>query len=236
MGAKATDSLKIVIALLVLQGQPALADPAAGGAGPGSAATAPTAELLAACGRCHGPDGNDSAPTAPHLDGQLRSYLVESIELLISGKRPTQVGKHLPPNLSRRQVLGLADHYSKLRLSRSAEATDPEKAQQGEMVYMERCMACHEDSGRGTDNKGLGSPLLAGQRLAYLREQISAYLAKRRQYGVAMKENAFAGQSLAINGNPVRGAIGALGPTDVDALAHFFASVPATAASGRKRR
>ncbi|HET6718157.1 MAG TPA: hypothetical protein VFH22_00835, partial [Rhodocyclaceae bacterium] len=69
MGAKATDSLKIVIALLLLPGPLALAEP-----GPGSApaVSAPTTELLAACGRCHDAENNAAAPTAPHLDGQLR--------------------------------------------------------------------------------------------------------------------------------------------------------------------
>lgn len=237
MGTKAAGSLKTVIALLVLHGQLALADPAAD-AGPGSAPAeaVPAAELLAACGRCHDPEGSASSPNAPHLDGQLRSYLVDSIDLLISGERPTGVENHLPPGLSRAQILGLASHYSQLRIRREVDETDPDQVLQGEMIYMERCMACHEDSGRDTDNKGLASPLLAGQRLGYLREQITAYLTKRRKFWGVMKENAFDGQPLAINGNPVRDAIGPLGHADVDALAHFFASVPAASASARKRR
>ncbi|HET6721010.1 MAG TPA: c-type cytochrome [Rhodocyclaceae bacterium] len=227
MGTKAKDALKVFIALLVLQGRLALADPAA---------PAPSAELLAACGRCHQPEDSTSAPTAPHLDGQLRSYLVDSIDLLLAGKRPTRVENHLPPGLTRAQIVGLANHYSALRLRRVVDETDPDKVLRGEMIYMERCMACHADSGRETDNKGLGSPLLAGQRLAYLREQIAAYLTKQRQSWDVMKENAFAGKPLAINGNPVRDAIGPLGPADVDALANYFASVPVAAASGRRRR
>lgn len=234
MGAKATDSLKIVITLLALQGQLVVAEPAVPGSAP--VATAPTAELLAACGRCHSPEGNASAPTAPYLDGQLRSYLVDSIDLLISGARPTSVENHLPPGLTRPQILGLATHYNQLRVRRVVDATDPDKALQGEMIYMERCMACHEDSGRDTDNKGLASPLLAGQRLAYLREQIGAYLTKQRKYWGSMKEDAFTGKPLAINGANVRDGIGPLGHADVDALANFFASVPAASASVRRRR
>lgn len=238
MGTKATDSLKIVIALLVLHGQLALADPAAAGAGPESAPAeaVPVAELLAACGRCHNPEGSATSPNAPHLDGQLRSYLVDSIDMLISGARPTSVENHLPAGLSRPLILGLATHYSRLRIRREVDETDPDQVLQGEMIYMERCMACHEDNGRETDNKGLESPLLAGQRLGYLREQIAAYLAKRRKFWGAMKENAFDGQPLAINGTPVRDAIGPLGHADVESLAHFFASVRPASASGRKSR
>lgn len=233
MGAKATDSLKIVIALLLLPGPLALAEP-----GPGSApaVSAPTTELLAACGRCHDAENNAAAPTAPHLDGQLRSYLVDSIDLLISGKRQTSVENHLPRGLTRPQILGLATHYSQLRVRRVADETDPDKVLQGEMIYMERCMACHAESGRDTDNMGLASPLLAGQRLAYLRQQIAAYLTQRRAYWGAMKENAFAGKPLAINGTNVRDAIGPLSHADVDALANFFASVPAASATLRRRR
>lgn len=238
MDAKAAYPLKIFIAFLVLHGHVAVADPAKSGASPGSvpATAAPVAGLLETCARCHGADGSASSPTTPHLDGQLRRYLVESIESLISGTRPTKIENHIPPQLSPAQILGLASHYSQLRLRGVVDETDPDKVLQGEMIYMERCMACHEDSGRDTDNKGLGSPLLAGQRLGYLREQIRAYLTKRREYWGAMKENAFTGQPLAINGRQVRDAIGPLGDADVDSLAHFFASVPSASASGRKRR
>lgn len=233
-----TAAHQLIIAFLLLHGHLAVADPAEGGASPGAvpASVAPAAELLETCGHCHDPDGSAASPTTPHLDGQLRGYLVESIESLISGQRPTKVENHIPPGLSRAQILGLAGHYSQLRLRRSVEETAADKALQGEMVYMERCMACHNDYGRSTDNMGLGSPLLAGQRLGYLREQIAAYLTKKRKFWGTMKENAFAGQALAINGSHVRDAIGPLGNADVDSLANFFASVPAASASGRRRR
>jgi cytochrome c553 len=236
MATKATPILKIFIAVLVLHGHFAVAEPAEGGAGPVAAAAAPAAELLARCARCHDADGVASSPTTPHLDGQLQRYLGESIELLISGERPATVDNHFPAGLSRAEILGLASHYSELRRRRSAEETDSDKVLEGEMIYMERCMACHDDYGRSTDNIGLGSPLLAGQRLGYLREQMLAYLSKKRQFWGGMKEAAFSGQSLAINGHPVREAIGALGEAEVEALAHFFASISPASASGRKRR
>lgn len=219
--------LKTFIALLALHGHLAMAD---------SAKAIPSPELLERCGRCHAADGAAASPGTPSLDGQLHKYLVDSIELLISGKRHTGVTDHLPPGLSRAQILSLASHYSQLPARSGADEIDPDKVQLGAMLHMERCMACHEDSGRSTDNKGLGSPILAGQRLAYLREQMSTYLSKRRQFLDVMKEGAFTGKSLSINGNPVRDPIGALSQADVDALAHFFASVPPASAKGRRRR
>lgn len=227
MDTKATRSLKIFIAVLALHGPLAVADPAT---------ATPAPELLARCASCHAPDGAGATPGTPYLAGQLHSYLVDSIELLIAGKRHSSIAEHFPPGLSRPQILALASHYSRLPAGRSADEVDPDKVRLGEMIYMERCMACHGDYGRSTDNKGLGSPLLAGQRLAYLREQAQAYLAKRRKYLDSMKESAFTGQSLAINGTAVREAIGALGHEDVESLANFFSSVPPTAAKGRRRR
>jgi cytochrome c553 len=78
--------------------------------------------------------------------------------------------------------------------------------------------------------------VLAGQRLSYLREQTQAYLAKRRKYLDSMKESAFTGKSLEINGTAVREAIGALGQEDAESLAHFFSSIRPAAATGRRRR
>lgn len=225
MDTKAASTRKIFIAFLLLQGQLAMADPA----------TVLAPELLARCGRCHAPDAVAS-PATPSLDGQLHSYLTESIDLLIAGKRRTSVADHLPPGLSRAQIIALASHYSQLPARRGDEEVDRDKVQLGEMLHMERCMGCHEDNGRSTDSKGLGSPLLAGQRLAYLREQTAAYLAKRRKYWDSMKESAFTGQSMSINGTSVGEPIGALAPEDVDALAHFFASVQPAGAKGRRRR
>lgn len=223
MDTKATRSLKIFIAALALQGTLAVADPE------------PEPELLARCVRCHAPDGAAS-PATPSLDGQLHSYLTESIDLLIAGKRRTSVADHFPPDLSRAQIIALASHYSQLPARRGDEEIDRDKVELGEMLHMERCMGCHEDNGRSTDSKGLGSPLLAGQRVAYLREQTQAYLAKRRKYMDSMKESAFTGQSLSVNGTSVREPIGALAPEDVDALAHFFASVQPVGTKGRRRR
>lgn len=229
MDTKATRSLKIFIAALALQGPLAVADPAA-------VTPAPEPELLARCARCHAPDGAGATPGTPHLEGQLHRYLVDSIELLIEGKRHSSIADHLPSELSRAQILALASHYSRLPARRGADEVDPDKVQIGEMIYMERCMACHEDSGRSTDNKGLGTPVLAGQRLSYLREQTQAYLAKRRKYLDSMKESAFTGKSLEINGTAVREAIGALGHEDAESLAHFFSSIRPAAATGRRRR
>lgn len=204
---------------------------------PGAAPSAalPTEVVLRECANCHGPNGVGVSPEVPHLDGQLHSYLIESIELLKTGIRPTKVANHIPATMAPGQIIELADHYSRSTGHRNGEMTDQGKVQQGRMIYSERCLHCHEENGRETDQRGLGSPYLAGQPLGYLREQILAYLSHERKYQIFMKENVFDGRAIVINGHTIRRSIGRLSRDDVEALAHFLASTPPRKAIGSRR-
>lgn len=189
-----------------------------------------------ACVECHGRDGGGVTPDIPNLDGQLHSYLIESMDLLKVGLRPTAVDNHLPPDITPEQIRQIADHYSRAVAPQLPESFDSSKIGEGRLIYSERCMHCHEDNGRETDERGLGSPFIAGQKMSYLRTQMLAYLKRERDYLIFMKEHVFAGRPIVINGHPIRGSIGRLSASDIEALTHFLGSVSPRKAGGRKRR
>lgn len=181
-------------------------------------------DLPTTCASCHRTDGVNTDPATPHLDGQLREYLVESIAVLMNQKRPTAVTDHLPPALSRDQVNTLADRYASVKTERQRETTDADKIVRGRMIYLERCTGCHEDNGRSTDSKGIGTPFLAGQRIGYLRGQMREFLAGKRKHSTNLMDRAFSGHAVAVAGMPVGPSSGRLQDEDTEALAHFFAA------------
>lgn len=163
---------------------------------------------VAACEQCHGAGGVSSQSRVPHLAGQLASYLVDSMQAIKSGKRPSTVADHIPARLEPPAIDAIAAYFSASRAPRPKIPFDPAQVAIGLGGYLDRCAACHTDSGRETDDRGLGAPRLAGQQLEYLLTQEHDFESGRRKFSSYMMERAFFGLS-----DPVR-----------EAVAHFFAA------------
>jgi len=174
------------------------------------------------CARCHGLDGIATKPAMPHLNGQLDNYLLASMKKMQKGRLPTEVQNHVPAALSESELAAIAQYYQAVKATRPVQETDPEKVARGEVVFRNRCNDCHGDNGREADKD---APLMAGQNLQYLINQIHLFVSGKRKFGF-LQDDAFKGQSL----------------EDLDAVAHFFASqdqvAPPAAAvtSGKKKR
>lgn len=175
------------------------------------------------CARCHGLDGIATKPAMPHLNGQLDNYLLASMRKLQKGRLPTEVQNHVPATLSESELAAIAQYYHAVKATRPTQETDPEKVARGEIVFRNRCNDCHGDYGREADKD---APLMAGQNLQYLINQIRMFVSGKRKFGF-LQDDAFKGQSL----------------EDLDAVAHFFASqdqvappAPAVTSGKKKRR
>lgn len=175
------------------------------------------------CARCHGLDGIATKPAMPHLNGQLDNYLLASMRKLQKGRLPTEVQNHVPASLSESELAAIAQYYQAVKATRPVQETDPEKVARGEIVFRNRCNDCHGDNGREADKD---APLMAGQNLPYLINQIRMFVSGKRKFGF-LQDDAFKGQSL----------------EDLDAVAHFFASqdqvappAPAVTSGKKKRR
>jgi cytochrome c553 len=67
---------------------------------------------VAACGTCHGADGNATqAPTFPRLAGQYPEYLVYALESYKNGARKNAVMMPIASGLSRKDMEDLATFY-----------------------------------------------------------------------------------------------------------------------------
>lgn len=133
----------------------------------------------AACGACHGADGNSVVPTFPKLAGQGDKYLVKQMKDIRDGARsvPTMAGQL--DGKSDQDLADIAAYYA--AQAHSGGQTSPDLLAKGAKVYrsgvaerkVAACSACHSPTGSG--NAPAGYPALAGQHSDYIAAQLRAY-------------------------------------------------------------
>lgn len=172
--------------------------------------------LLKPCVECHGLNGLATKPATPHLDGQMATYLYESLRAHSDGSRKTTVAQH--KGIPKETAKAMAEHYAAQKVKREKSPTDPALLARGDELYLSRCAECHPDNGREADKD---APLMATQNVDYLVSQAIAFKKGDRRFATMM-DDAFRGLSEA----------------DLTAIAHFFASQDQVApkAAGKKRR
>lgn len=160
-------------------------------------------ERLAACGACHGADGNSQVPGMPSLAGQPRVFLENYLVLTREGLRGNEVMQALLKGVADREIVALAAHFSKLQPRSSEEKADPELFNRGRDIAAKyNCASCHEPDYRGREQM----PRLAGQREDFLAEVMLQYRQNRRAGGDTMMNAALHG----------------IAEADFKALAHYF--------------
>ena len=126
----------------------------------------------AACGACHGADGNSAAPNFPKLAGQNARYLSKQINDIKSGARPVPMMGALVANLSEQDIADISAYYASQSMSIGKAKDDAEMLALGARVYRggnettgtAACAACHSPTGAG--NAAAGFPSLGGQHAA----------------------------------------------------------------------
>ena len=174
-------------------------------------------ELLKSCVGCHGMDGVGSTPKTPFLNWQIPGYLKEVMDSMQAGTYPTAVPKHIPASLTKDQVKSIADHYGANRAPREKQVFDEAKVVAGEKIYEKRCLECHLDSGRESNDRG--SPVLASQPVEYLLAQERLYMSGKRKFSYKA-DTAHAGMTDA----------------ELVEVSHFFASQDVQAPPTKKKR
>lgn len=169
------------------------------------AAPVSPAMLSYACAGCHGTNGASAGPSMPSLDGQSKIAIVESMKGFKSGERPSTVMGRLAKAYTDADFEAMGDFFSKQKRHTTNQTPDKAKVAKGAALYEQNCQRCHlEDGKEGKDN----SPVMAGQWLKYLQIQTDDYLSGKRKMVEKMAEK-----------------VKPLSKDDMDALAHFFASV-----------
>ena len=131
---------------------------------------------VTACLPCHG--GGAATPTFPKLDGQHAAYLEKQLREYKSGKRKSDIMAPVFGAMKKQQIPGMAAHFAIQAPARGA-VENPELAARGKVLYEEGnrvtgvpgCIGCHLPDGVGSQRY----PRLAGQRQAYIVQQLTAF-------------------------------------------------------------
>ena len=126
--------------------------------------------LAQTCAGCHNP-----ANPAPHLEGQLATYLYRQLQDFKAGSRQDPIMAALAAGLSDQDMADVAAHYSAQdALGGAGDADDVTRiAHKGDATRMEPpCAVCHGGSGQG---EKVDTPRLAGQKAEYLEKTLLAY-------------------------------------------------------------
>lgn len=166
----------------------------------------PTPSMISnACAGCHGTNGASAGLSMPVLAGQDKDVIVESMKEFKSGKRPSTIMGRLAKGYGDADFKAMGEFFSKQKPYRAAQTLDPAKVARGEELHQKACKRCHLENGKEGED---GSAVLAGQWLKYLQIQADDYMSGKRKMSDKMADK-----------------VKPLSKEDMDALAHFYASV-----------
>lgn len=131
-------------------------------------------EKAAACGGCHGEDGNSSAPIFPKLASQHAAFIAKQLHDFKSQKRPEPTMSALAEPLTGEDIDDLAAYYQTQKITIEES---PHNAL-GEKIYrtgnpdtgVSACTGCHGPGGNG--NPSAVFPQLNGQYAAYIEKTL----------------------------------------------------------------
>jgi cytochrome c553 len=151
-----------------------------------AAALLPTAALADAaagkekavvCAACHGADGNSTNPLWPKLAGQTSRYLYLQLRDFKEGRRKDLLMSPMVANLSREDMLDLADYFSSQKPASSTYKVDGAKVAEGKKIADNAlCPMCHLGGFSGQNE----IPVVAGQHYEYIVKQLKDFRARNR--------------------------------------------------------
>jgi cytochrome c553 len=133
----------------------------------------------AACGACHGLDGNSTDPQYPRLAGQSEQYIAAQLVDFKSGKRSNPIMAGFAASLSEQDMHDVGAYFA-TKASLPGVA-DQAYVDQGQTLYRQgdvdrgipACMACHGPDGGG--NPGARYPQLTSQHAKYVESRLKAW-------------------------------------------------------------
>jgi len=135
----------------------------------------------AACGGCHGFDGNSPIETYPKLAGQNEAYIVKQLkDYKANSTRQNAIMLGMSAGVSDADAKDIGAYFQAQSLS-AAAAFDESKIAAGREIYkggnlqtgLPACQACHGPKGSGT--AGIGYPQVGGQYVSYTLAQLKAF-------------------------------------------------------------
>jgi len=133
----------------------------------------------AACGACHGMDGNSTDAQYPKLAGQSEQYIVSQLMRFKSGTRQNAIMQGMASTLAPQDMHDVGAYFAAQK--RLPGVADAKLASDGQKLYRDgdssrglpACMACHGPDGAG--NPGWRVPNIGGQHADYVQAQLKAW-------------------------------------------------------------
>jgi len=135
----------------------------------------------AACGGCHGFDGNSPIAMYPKLAGQNEAYIVKQVkDFKANSTRQNALMMGMVAALTDADAADIGAYFQAQSL-KAAAAFDESKIAKGREIYkggdmqagIPACQACHGPKGSGT--AGVGFPQVGGQYVEYTLAQLRAF-------------------------------------------------------------
>lgn len=131
------------------------------------------------CFGCHGPNGASVSPAIPSLAGQNEPYLLNRLIELKTQPTPSETMRGVTHDISEEDLKRLANFFARQSYVRNAQPVEEARVARGKDVYNRVCSVCHTEEGRAT---AYGEyPLLAGQSLDYMLNELDHILSRKRE-------------------------------------------------------
>ncbi len=162
------------------------------------ALAADASKLAESCVNCHGKDGASAESDVPNIGGFSAAYFSDAMKAYKSKDRPCVETKfrsgdkkgtksdmcQVVKDMSDADIKALAQYFSEKKFVRTAQKFDAAMAKKGKDVHDKNCEKCHSEGGSlAGDDAGI----LAGQKMAYLKEQTEFFLGGKRAMPKKMK-------------------------------------------------
>ena len=160
----------------------------------------------AVCAACHGEDGNALIPGYPMLAGQNWRYIYIQLKDYKEGRRSHPIMTAMASNLSRDEMVNVANYFAGFRLKPNGFVADEAKVKLGKAKADETlCTMCHLGGFSGQNE----IPRVAGQQYDYVVEQLRNFKARTRTNDA---------------GN-MTSVAQTLSDTDIENLGHYISSI-----------
>lgn len=184
-----------------------------------SALAADVNKLAESCVSCHGKDGASNEADVPNIGGLSAAFFTDAMKAYKDKARPCVESKirsgdkkgtktdmcQVVKDIAEADVKALAQHFAEKKFVRAAQKFDAELAKKGKAVHDKSCEKCHSEGGTlASDDAGM----LAGQKMAYLKEQTEFFLGGKRPMPKKMKPK-----------------LEGLDKAEVEAVLNYYASV-----------
>lgn len=129
------------------------------------------------CQECHGESGVGLAPSAPKLAGQYADYIIKQLRDFQGGERKHPVMTVMAEALTDDDRADIAAHYSSNPVMQGEGSEENRVAKElyfrGDMSRnIMPCRSCHGETGKGKYSITGCYPVIGGQHMIYLREQL----------------------------------------------------------------